>query len=255
MIWWRGRKKQAHANAGPRSAIPDGLRLYAIGDIHGRADLLDQMATLIARDLDRYPSDQALTVFLGDYVDRGPASYDVIDRLASGRFPTPLQGLRGNHEDVLLQFLANAAVLDSWRSFGGMETLFSYGVDVRSVLRGQGYEEAQAAFQAKLPDSHRRFLEALPTSYEVGDYFLCHAGIRPGTSLAQQREEDLLWIRDEFLTSPLFHGKMIVHGHTPREAPEIRSNRINIDTGAYLTGRLTCLCLSGETQTILSTAR
>jgi serine/threonine protein phosphatase 1 len=235
-------------------SVPDGVRLYAVGDIHGRADLLDRIADRIAEDAARHPSLRPLTIFLGDYIDRGPDSFAVIDRLASGDFPTPVLGLRGNHEEVLLKFVDDPGVLEAWRSFGGMETLFSYGVDVRDVLKGQGYGEARAAFLACLPEAHRTFFSNLRASYEVGDYFFCHAGVRPRVPLGAQADEDLLWIRSEFLESPLYHGKVVVHGHTPRPEPELRPNRINLDTGAYLTGRLTCLCLSGESRTIMSTS-
>lgn len=251
MIWSLRRK--AAAAAPLRPAIPAGFRLYAVGDIHGRADLLGRVADAIARDRDAHPGEQALTIVLGDFVDRGPASFAVTERLVAGPFPTPVLGLRGNHEDVLLQFLEDPSVLEAWRGFGGIETLFSYGVDVRRVMMGQGFDEAHAAFLRRLPEAHRAFFASLRLSYTAGDYFLCHAGVRPGIPLQKQAEEDLLWIREEFLSSEAFHGKVVVHGHTPRPAPEMRPNRINLDTGAYLTGRLTCLCLSGEGQSLLAT--
>ncbi|GEO15767.1 metallophosphoesterase [Microvirga aerophila] len=193
-----------------------------------------------------------MTVFVGDYIDRGPSSRGVLDRLVSFAFPTPIIPLLGNHETLLLNFLEDASVLQRWRSLGGLETLFSYGVDVREAMTGRGFEAAQYGLLRSFPDEHRRLLLHLPRSVECGDYFFCHAGIRPGVPLTEQDPDDLVWIRDEFLTSDVDHGKLIVHGHTPVPEPDFRRNRINLDTGAFATGRLTCLRLLGETQTIIT---
>ncbi len=228
------------------SVLPEPRRLYAIGDIHGHLDLLDRMAGLIARDLAGVPAEECLTVTLGDYIDRGPASRGVVERLSRNPFPTPLIALRGNHEALLDAFLADPDTGGHWRHYGGLETLHSYGVDVGHVMMGRYYDAASEALAAALPPSHVQFLASLRTSVTVGRYFLCHAGVRPGVPLDRQSEEDLLWIRDEFLASRADFGKRVIHGHTPAAEPEVRPNRINVDTGAFMTGRLTCVVLEGE---------
>ncbi len=245
--------------------VPPGHRVYAVGDIHGRADLLDRMAELVAADLREReragvepngeglvaataPVAQVTTVFLGDYVDRGPASREVVERLATGHWPTPLVALLGNHELMCLQFLRDAATLPAWRSVGGLSTLASYGVDV-SALMGARLEEghvkaARQALSAAMAHRHLAFLtEGLEPCATIGDYFFCHAGVRPGVPLDRQDPLDLITIRDEFLRSEESFGKIVVHGHTPGEAPVFRSNRIGIDTGAYATNCLTALVL------------
>ncbi|MEJ2373895.1 MAG: metallophosphoesterase family protein [Pseudolabrys sp.] len=218
-------------------------RIYAIGDIHGRLDLLERAIAAIARDVAEH-GPAALTVTVGDYIDRGPASRGVIDLLAQDPFAAPLVALKGNHEDMLEAFLADPAVGPHWLDNGGLATLRSYGVD----LRGQGradFAAARDALRAALPPAHRDFLRGLRTWFSAGDYFFCHAGVRPGVALDCQREEDLIWIRGEFLASTEDFGKTVVHGHTPVPEPEVRPNRIGIDTGAYASGRLTCVVLDG----------
>jgi serine/threonine protein phosphatase 1 len=228
-------------------------RAYVIGDIHGRSDLLDRMVEEIARDLERSPVAEGLTVTLGDYVDRGPDSKGVLDRLASNPFPTKYIALRGNHEALFEAFLRDPTVASQWRRFGGLETLHSYGVPVAAVMIGKGFEEASSALRQSVPQEHFSFLGSLRFSLALGDYFLCHAGVRPGVPLEQQRPEDLLWIREEFLNSRMGFGKIVVHGHTPTASPEVLPTRINIDTGAFATGRLTCLVLEGKSRRFLST--
>ncbi|HVH80411.1 MAG TPA: metallophosphoesterase family protein [Stellaceae bacterium] len=227
-------------------------RVYAIGDIHGYATLLDRMVTEIARDLSRHPTNEALTVTLGDYVDRGPDSRGVIERLTKNPFGMPFVALRGNHESILEEFLRDPSIGSYWRQLGGLETLHSYGVDVAPLMRGKGQETAAAAFRAALPASHVEFLASLKISVSIGRYFLCHAGVRPGVPLSRQREEDLLWIRDEFLDSNADYGKIVVHGHTPTAAPEVRPNRVNVDTGAFISGQLTCAVLEPDSIRLLS---
>lgn len=234
-------------------SLPEGMRLYAIGDIHGRLDLLRQLAGKISEDIGTAGANQINAVFLGDYIDRGPQSAAVIEELARGAFPVPLLALRGNHEEILLRFLEDESVLDSWRKFGGLETLHSYGVSVAEPMRGVGYKAARDALRRVLPDSHVEFLKATRASTSVGDYFFCHAGVKPGIPLDQQETQDLLWIRDEFLEYPGAFGKVVVHGHTPATEPEQRFNRINIDTGAYATSKLTSLVLEGDQRRFLST--
>jgi serine/threonine protein phosphatase 1 len=227
-------------------------RLYAIGDIHGRADLLDRMVEAIARDLDCRPIGHCLTVTVGDYIDRGPDSRGVLDRLARNPFPTDYVGLKGNHEDLLAAFLRDPSTAEHWRRIGGLETLHSYGIDVAPLMRGRNYEAAAEALIAALPPEHFAFLASLRLTLTVGRYFLCHAGVRPGVPLQRQSEADLLWIRDEFLDSKADFGKTVLHGHTPTPEPEVLPNRINVDTGAFMTGRLTCAVLEGEDVRFLS---
>lgn len=225
--------------------MPADGRLYVIGDIHGRADLLDRMVALIGRDLDTAPVADRLTVTIGDYVDRGPASRGVLDRLAANPFPSDFVALKGNHEALLEEFLREPQTGAHWRQVGGLETLHSYGVDVGPLMRGRDYGAAAAAFAAALPPAHAEFLGGLRLTFVWGGYFLCHAGVRPGTTLERQRERDLLWIREPFLGSRADFGKIVVHGHSPVEEPEVWPNRVNIDTGAFMTGRLTCAVIEG----------
>jgi serine/threonine protein phosphatase 1 len=220
----------------------ENTRLYAIGDIHGRLDLLDRAIAAIRRDVEEH-GPGALTVTLGDYIDRGPESRGVFDRLIENPFPTPYVALKGNHEALLEAFLADPAVGQHWRRLGGLETLHSYGVPVRGLMLGKNYEEAADRLRDALPAEHMSFLLSLKTSLSHGKYFLCHAGVRPGVPLERQSDEDLLWIRDEFLSSTMDFGKIVVHGHTPTAEPEVLPNRINIDTGAFATGQLTCVVL------------
>jgi serine/threonine protein phosphatase 1 len=231
--------------------IPDGMRVYCVGDIHGRDDLLRGMAERVEADLEPSSFDQALTVFLGDYVDRGLGSMHVVEQLARGEWPTSVIALAGNHEDLLMAFLEDQGLLESWRSLGGLETLHSYGVSFGAALGKRDYTAVQAAFAACFPQSHRQFIEGLKTSTAIGDYFFCHAGVRPGVPLDRQTRTDLLTIRDTFLSSEAEHGKLVVHGHTPSLVPEIRPNRIGIDTAGYATGRLTCLVLEKDQQRFL----
>ncbi len=236
----------------PGASVPDAERLYVIGDIHGRQDLLDRLAHLIAADV-AAGSPRPLGVLLGDYIDRGPNAAGVLARLSTRDFPIPFVALRGNHEQMFLDFLEDERCLESWRHFGGLETLHSFGIDVQKARQVSGFADAQRQLKAVLPPKVLSFLNATATKYQLGDYFFCHAGIRPGVALEAQRDEDLLWIREEFVQSAADHGKIVVHGHTPVERPDVRENRINIDTGAYATGMLTCLVLERDTRRFITT--
>lgn len=229
-----------------------GLRLYCLGDLHGRADLLAQAREDIAQDLAQNPVDESLIVCLGDYVDRGPDSALVLDMLANQPFPAPLTLLRGNHEVMLQAFLREPEQLAAWGRFGGFQTLASYGVDIGEAMLGRGFERARQSLLARMPDSHRDLIDNLRLCAAIDGYFFCHAGVRPGVPLAAQSERDLLWIRDEFLGWRGDFGKIVVHGHTPVAAPEILPNRINIDTGAFASGNLACLVLEGASALILA---
>jgi serine/threonine protein phosphatase 1 len=232
----------------------DNDRVYVIGDIHGRSDLLERMVSQISDDFNDNPVSNGLTVTVGDYIDRGPDSRGVLDRLVRNPFPTDYVALKGNHEALFERFIHDPAVAEDWRRLGGLETLHSYGVPVSSVMRGENYERAASELQSAVPAEHFRFLASLKPFIVVGKYFICHAGVRPGIPLEGQSIQDLLWIRDEFLNSTVDFGGIVVHGHTPNERPEILPNRINIDTGAYATGRLTCVVLENSDIRFLTTA-
>jgi serine/threonine protein phosphatase 1 len=226
--------------------LPDGVRVYAIGDVHGRADLLQSLLTVIDVDLARSAPERAIQVFLGDYVDRGPNSRAVIDLLIERSKSHETVCLRGNHEVFLLEVLKDPARLQEWRHYGGLTTLVSYGITPTMNPSAEEQVELIEGLRHAIPSAHYDFLHQLPSSFTCGDFFFVHAGVKPGIALDRQKDEDLLWIRDEFLTSEQRFGKYVVHGHTPVPAPEIRPNRINIDTGAYATGNLTLLTIQGD---------
>ncbi len=228
------------------SASPSATsRLYVIGDIHGCSHLLDRMVDEIAHDLAACPVADSLVVTVGDYVDRGPDSRGVIERLLRNPFPTRFIALKGNHEVLLEGFLHKPETANYWQRLGGIQTIQSYGAPLGN-LTGSEHLAAARALQRAIPAPHFAFLASLRNSIAVGRYFICHAGVRPGVPLEQQTEQDLLWIREPFLTSRVDFGKIIVHGHTPAEQPELLQNRINVDTGAFMTGRLTCAVLEGD---------
>ena len=230
----------------PRPRVPAGVRIYAIGDIHGRADLLDEVLKRIDVDLAKNPIPHGIEVFLGDYIDRGPASRQVLDRLVARSRTFRTVVLKGNHETYLTGFVTNPPILEDWQCYGGLETLMSYGITPSINADAAAQARLAAAFDQALPESHRQFLGNLKSSFTCGDFFFAHAGVRPGIPLAKQREEDLLWIRHDFLLCEEDFSKIVVHGHTPVPQPDIRPNRINIDTGAFATGQLTCLTLEDD---------
>lgn len=233
-------------------ALPAGKRIYAVGDIHGRADLLARMAELIEADCRSRPIGGAGTVFLGDYVDRGPDSRGVIGRLAAGDFPTPIVALRGNHESLFLQFMQGPVDIPYYDQLGGAATLGSYSIDLHRFARLDA-EARDDLLRAAIPAEHLAFVETTRLSLVAGDYFFCHAGVRPGVPLAAQSEEDLMWIRAEFLSSAADFGKVVVHGHTPVRTPEVRPNRINVDTKAFASGILTAVVLEADERRFLRT--
>jgi len=243
--------------AAARPRVPSGQRVYAVGDVHGRLDLLDRMLAMIAEDAATgRPGTASTVVMLGDYVDRGPDGAGVLDRLRAG--PPPGLGLvclRGNHDDTLLRFLDDATAGEAWLGFGGGATLASYGV--RPPPSGEvGLDRlvaAQRALRSAMPPRHADFLSHLPYRLALGGYLFVHAGVRPGVPAERQTPADMMWIRDEFLRSGADHGRVVVHGHTVVRVPEVRRNRIGIDTGAYATGRLTALVLEGEDRRFLHT--
>jgi serine/threonine protein phosphatase 1 len=236
--------------------LPQGQLLYAVGDIHGRLDLLASMLELIEADArDSGSAERRTLVFLGDYVDRGPDSQGVVERLLSDmpRGFDPVF-LKGNHEAILLDFLQEAWRLDHWLLNGGGVTMQSYGVDTERLARLAAPPAAwQQAFAEALPEAHLRFYKALKLSVAFGDYLFVHAGVRPGIAIEAQSEADLVWIRGPFLNHTGRLGKIVVHGHTPGTAPVTRSNRIGIDTGAVFSGRLTALRLKDDSRGFLQT--
>ncbi len=236
--------KLGRAKAAPR--LPEGVRIYAIGDVHGRADLLDRKLSLIDAHIAAHPVARPIFLFVGDYIDRGPASREVLDLLINCEKGREMIFLRGNHDVFILNFIENPALLSDWSKIGGLETLMSYGVQPSLNADAITQKELAKALDAALPEEHRKFLLGLDTCFPCGSYFFVHAGVRPGIALADQREEDMLWIRDEFLLHEEDFGKIVVHGHTPVREIDIRTNRINIDTGAYVTGRLSCVMLEAD---------
>lgn len=235
------------------SKIPAGKRIYCVGDIHGRDDLLQTVINTIIKDSLDY-SGQKIIVFLGDYIDRGMQSKEVVDILTDAAFLPEFEKvfLCGNHEQTLLDFLNHdPTILKEWWRYGAQTTFYSYGVAVAGIPSEAKYSVLQAQLKAAMPTMHLAFFEGLSSHFIAGDYFFVHAGIKPGVALGQQSEMDFYWIREEFLNAKKPHEKIIVHGHTIVDEPEFLSNRIGIDTGAYLSGQLTCLILEGETQRTL----
>ncbi len=235
-----------------RPVLPENVRIYAVGDIHGCLVELDALLAKIVEDAAGFDGERQL-VFLGDYVDRGPDSKGVLDRLLALPEGFKPQYIIGNHDRTLLDFLDNPSLFRDWRDFGGRETLMSYGVVPPRFDNDEAYTQARDALRSVMPQSHLDFLSSLPYSVTIGSYHFVHAGIRPGVALDRQAPEDLLWIRDEFLLSNVDHGVVVVHGHTPMEEPVKQSNRISVDTGAYATGRLTAAVLEGTQCRFLST--
>ncbi|MBW3097122.1 metallophosphoesterase family protein [Pseudohoeflea coraliihabitans] len=231
---------------------PAGMRIVAIGDVHGcreqLARLLDRVEAEIARD----GPEEWRIVMLGDYVDRGPESRGVLDLLTERSRDPRFICLAGNHDDRMLEFLRDSAQKDFFLRFGGRQTAESYGVNLDERSEA-AFAASRQALAATVPAQHLRFLEALPASAEFGDFFFCHAGIRPGVSLAQQSRNDLTWIRREFLDFEGPHPRLIVHGHTPHAAVQLRRNRVNIDTCAFDTGVLTALVAEGRRKWLLQT--
>jgi len=227
----------------------DGYRVYAIGDVHGRLDLLDGLLAQIADDhRNRADGAKPLLILLGDLIDRGPDSRGVVERVLSG----PLPGFQtltlcGNHEEALLRLLdeAEPGLLERWLHFGGDACVTSYGDDpVR--LSAMAEPDAIARLRELIPATHQEFLRSLADTFRFGDYLFVHAGIRPGIPLQRQQPADLRWIREPFLSDPRDHGLVVVHGHTISDEPDVRLNRIGIDTGSYRQGVLTSLVICGN---------
>ncbi|MEP3072472.1 metallophosphoesterase family protein [Maricaulis sp.] len=237
-----------------RPVEPPEWPIYAIGDIHGRKDLLDRLlARISAHNGDRF----AELVFLGDYVDRGPDSRAVVETLVSKPERSRLRWtfLKGNHEATLMDFLKDPSAGPAWFQYGGGETLMSYGVRP-PLLKGDdaAWAAASQAFAAALPGAHTEFLSALELSADRGGYMFVHAGVDPARPLDVQEEKDLLWIRESFLEDSRRLERVIVHGHTPESVPHRDARRIGVDTGAYQTGILTAAVIDSAGVEFLSTS-
>jgi serine/threonine protein phosphatase 1 len=241
------RRREGEVPAAP-PRVPDNLRVYAVGDIHGCKERLEKLHQAIERDAVG-AGGRKVIVYLGDYVDRGEDPAGVIDVLLRDE-PAGFERvfLKGNHEDFLLRSLQDRSALLPWLSNGGDATCRAYGIEPTNPP--DGVKDLLGWLQQRLgealPPRHRRFLEDLKLTHGEGDYFFCHAGVRPGVPLEEQDRTDLTWIRDPFLSSTDDLGAVVIHGHTPVEKPDVRRNRINIDTGAVLGGPLTCLVLEGK---------
>lgn len=242
-------------DSGPgEPGVPDGYRVYAVGDIHGRLDLLDDVLAQIEADIDARAPAQNIIVFLGDLIDRGPSSAQVVERLRTYRRDSVRTVfLSGNHEEVLLRLLrGESRYLRDWLTFGGAECARSYGVS-STQLKRMDPDQAVALLRQKIPDNHREFLQAFGDTFRIGSYLFVHAGLRPGVPLSEQNQSDLRWIREPFLENGDDHGYIVVHGHTIAEQIDVRGNRIGLDTGAYRSGVLTAMGLEGQERWFLQT--
>ena len=239
---------------GSGPSVPAGRRAYAVGDVHGRLDLLDELLRLIETDNAARPSARVTIVFLGDLIDRGPESAQVVERLRRyrPRFAKTVF-LMGNHEEVLLRILSGeTALLADWLRFGGAECARSYGLDPKQ-LESLGGASAFKLLREAIPKEHAKFLASFADTASFGNYLFVHAGIRPGVPLSHQQPQDLRWIRLPFLDDEADHGCVVVHGHTIFEVVDERENRIGVDTGAYRTGVLTALGVEANERWFLQT--
>jgi serine/threonine protein phosphatase 1 len=229
-------------------------RLYAIGDIHGSLGALRLLHERIREHAERSPTKNKYLIYLGDYIDRGMDSRAVLEQLLT----QPLPGfefiyLKGNHEEGLLRFLFEGDNALGWLTYGGISTIYSYGAKPPDPLTDPDkLLKARIELAAMIPQAHIKFLTELRLTYTDGDYLFVHAGLKPGVPLDQQRESDLLWIRDEFLEATTPFEKVVVHGHSIAPQPDFHRNRIGIDTAAFASGRLTCLVLEGTQQDVLT---
>lgn len=251
---FRSRQK---APAAPTGNIPDGQRIYAIGDIHGRLDLLKNLLHRITADEGTRPGAETTLIFLGDLIDRGPESAQVVEllaKLAEARPAGSTRFLAGNHEEVFLGALeGDEKTLRFFTRIGGRETILSYGFS-ETEYNALDYPELTATLQARVPAAHRDFLSSFEDMIVVGDYAFVHAGIRPGEALTRQRTKDLRWIRNEFIEHGGPFEKIVIHGHTITEDVDMTAHRIGLDTGAYASGKLTAMGFEGDQRWVIDTA-
>ena len=233
-------------------AVPPGERIYTIGDIHGRLDLLNDLLERIEKDDAARDVAKTTLVFLGDLVDRGPDSRGVVERVMQLKRKDPsIVLLKGNHEEIMINaYRGDKAVAALFNRVGGRATLLSYGIS-EEAYDSASLSELIELIRSHVPKDHIAFLDNFGDWHAAGDYLFVHAGIRPGVELEKQAVSDLRWIRREFLSYEGDHGKMVVHGHTITEQVDERPNRIGIDTGAFFSGRLSALCLEGGMRTYL----
>lgn len=230
---------------------PQGLVIYAVGDIHGRLDLLLGAQDRIDRDKRKFATEEVTEVYLGDYIDRGPDSAAVISALIDRSKVARTRFLRGNHEQLLLDFVLGSDCLEQWKAVGGTATLVSYGIAPEQLGYGVPPDLVRDAFRGKIPEGHWEFYQQTGSYIGIGPYLAVHAGLRPGVVLEQQVPRDLLNIRGDFLNYAGDFGHIVIHGHTPVREPDLRKNRINIDTGAFATNRLTCIRVGKDGVSIL----
>jgi serine/threonine protein phosphatase 1 len=238
----------------PIGSIPAGTRVYAVGDIHGRLDLLDALLELMDADNAARGTADTLVIFLGDLIDRGPDSAQVIQRLIElGQGSDRVRFLLGNHEEVFLKAMkGDPKALPFFVRIGGKPTIFSYGIS-QAEYGALDYPELLALLRTRVPQAHLDFLSSFEDMIVIGDYAFVHAGIRPDVPLTEQAPGTLRWIRDEFLSHGQPFEKIIVHGHTIFDDVDEDIGRIGIDTGAYASGRLTAMGFEGADRWILQT--
>lgn len=247
-------RKKPDAPTAP--AVPDGTAVWAIGDVHGRLDLLKPLLDAVLADAAATRADRKVVIFLGDYVDRGPESRGVIQHLTDLPRDTEVEWrfLMGNHERTMLDFLVDPSAGVKWCEYGGIETLQSYGLRLPQMRhKPEVWVRLSADLDHRLTSAERAFLEALELSVEIGDYFFSHAGARPGQPLSRQSPEDLMWIRRSFLDSPVGFERVVVHGHTPTAEVHYDHRRLGVDTKAYESGVLTALRLIGQDRALIQT--
>lgn len=240
--------------APPHPGVPLGVAVWAIGDVHGRLDLLEPLTRAILADAEATPVSRKLVIFLGDYVDRGPESGAVLRFLVSLQAHSGVEWrfLKGNHEETMLQFLKDPSVGPQWCEYGGDATLRSYGLSLPNLKhKTEAWARLSADLDHGVEAETRLFLENLELSITVGDYFFVHAGARPGQALDRQSSEDLMWIRRTFLDSEVEFERVVVHGHTPTAEVYADRRRLGIDTKAYSSGVLTCLRLIGQERSLV----
>lgn len=247
-FWNRGDAAPAPGAA----RLPDGHRAYAVGDIHGRRDLFEALIEAIEHDDASAGAAETSVVLLGDLVDRGPDSAGVVARAREWQVARKVAILAGNHEEMFLRSFEDKDTFRHFLRHGGRETILSYGVD-RRKYEAAALEEAQQLMREVVPQQDLDFIESFQDFHAIGDYLFVHAGIEPGVPLEEQKQSSLRWIREPFLSHSASHGQVVVHGHTIRDDPEDRGNRIGIDTGAYMSGRLTALVLEGDRRRYIET--